>query len=119
MFDALLVTGIRVEGRHGVLPEEQERPQPFEVDLEIEVDLRTAGASDHLGDTVDYAVVASEVSSIVGSRSFALLERLAEEIARCVLAFGEVRGVTVTVKKLDPPMPMSVEHVAARIYRSR
>ena len=32
-------------GTHGVLPEEQERAQPFEVDLDLAVDLRPAGVS--------------------------------------------------------------------------
>ena len=118
MFDTLLVTAIRADGRHGVLAVEREKPQPFEVDLEMEVDLRRAGKSDLLEDTVDYSQVTSEVVSIVGKSTFALLERLADEIASRVLEFGGVLGVTVTVKKLLPPMPETVGCVAARIHRT-
>ena len=50
---------------HGVLPEEQVRPQPFEVDIELLVDVAAAGASDELDDTVDYGAVCEAVSRIV------------------------------------------------------
>ena len=52
-------------GTHGVLPEEQDRAQPFEVDLDLSVDLAPAGTSDRLADTVDYAGVADAASAIV------------------------------------------------------
>ena len=55
--DRILVSGLREMGVHGVLAEEQERAQPFGVDLELLVDLAPAGASDALADTVDYGVV--------------------------------------------------------------
>ncbi len=55
--DRIELRGLRALGTHGVLPEEQERPQPFEVDLDLEVDLRRAGRSDDLADTVDYGAV--------------------------------------------------------------
>ena len=53
--------GLRVLGVHGVLPEEQVRAQPFEVDLELHVDLAAAGKSDDLADTVSYADVIDAV----------------------------------------------------------
>ena len=52
--DRIELRGLRVLGAHGVLPEEQQRAQPFEVDLDLELDLRPAGRSDALADTVDY-----------------------------------------------------------------
>ena len=32
----IVITGLRELGVHGVLPEEQTRPQPFEVDVELD-----------------------------------------------------------------------------------
>ena len=49
MTDRIELRGLRVLGTHGVLPEERERAQPFEVDLDIDADLRPAGVSDALG----------------------------------------------------------------------
>ena len=45
---SIFIMGLRELGTHGVLPEEQSRPQPFEVDIELQVDLSTAGQSDDI-----------------------------------------------------------------------
>src|SRR5258705_410753 len=63
--DTIILSGIRALGCHGVLPEEQARPQPFEVDVELSVDLRPAGRSDVLSDTIDYDSLAGRVVQIV------------------------------------------------------
>jgi dihydroneopterin aldolase len=104
-------------GTHGVLPEEQSRAQPFEVDVDIEADLAAAGASDNLGDTIDYAAVADDVARIVGSEHHALLERLAERIATAALGHPGASGVTVTVTKLRPPVPLDLDGVSVTIHR--
>ena len=44
MTDRIALVNMRFQGRHGVLPEEQAVPQPFEVDAELFLDLRAAGA---------------------------------------------------------------------------
>ena len=46
MPDHIELRGLRAVGTHGVLPEEHQRGQPFEVDLDVEVDLAAAGRSD-------------------------------------------------------------------------
>ena len=63
------------------LPEEQTRPQPFQVDLELLVDLAAAGASDDLDDTVDYGAVCERCAASSRPSSYRLLERLAARIA--------------------------------------
>ncbi|MBA3654271.1 MAG: dihydroneopterin aldolase [Actinobacteria bacterium] len=105
-------------GVHGVLPEEQRRPQPFEVDLDLHLDLKPAGASDRLEDTVDYGGLAEAVAACISGERHALLETLAERIAGLALADDRVTSVVVTVKKLEPPIPVDIDHVAVRIMRS-
>ena len=117
--DALELRGLRALGVHGVLPEEQSRPQPFEVDLDIEADLSQAGRSDDLGDTLDYGAVSEMVVKVVTGEHFALLERLAERIADVVLADGRVDAVTVAVRKLRPPVPVELSTAGVRIRRAR
>lgn len=111
----ILVTGLRELGVHGVLPEEQSRPQPFEVDVELEVDLSSAGQSDDLDDTVDYAAVSEAVSRVVKNERYQLLERLATRIAEVCRTDERVRSVTVTVRKLHPPVRAMLDHVAVRV----
>ena len=73
------VRDLRVFGRHGVHEEERERGQDFVFDVELEVGER--GASDRLGDAVDYVEVARVVQEVSNSRQFALLEALATAVA--------------------------------------
>lgn len=109
--------GLREMGVHGVLAEEKESPQAFEVDIEMSVDLRRAGESDDLDDTVDYGVICEEVRRVVSTETYDLIERLAARIAEVCDADPRVVGVVVEVRKLVPPVSADVDHVAVRIER--
>jgi dihydroneopterin aldolase len=113
----IVIAGLRELGVHGVLPEEQTRPQPFEVDVELTVDLEQAGDSDALDDTVDYSAVAEAISRVVRSERYQLLERLATRIAEVCAVDERVTAVAVTVRKLHPPVRAMVDHVAVSIRR--
>lgn len=117
--DRIQVRGLRVLGTHGVLPEEQRRRQPFEVDLDLALDLRRAGRSDDLTDTVDYGALACLVAGVVSEGHFALLEALAEAIANVALSDARVVEATVCVRKLRPPLPLAVASVGVALTRSR
>jgi len=118
--DRIELRGLRVLGVHGALPEEQDRAQPFEIDLDVETDLSRAGISDHLADTVDYGALAVVVAAVVGDERFRLLERLAERVAAQVAeADPRIRAVTVTVRKLRPPVPVDLGSAGVRITRRR
>lgn len=119
--DRIELRGLRVRGTHGVLPEEKGRDQPFELDLDLDLDLTTAAGTDRLSDTVDYGAVATEAVAVVsGPRSYDLLEALGEAVATAVLGIDRrVAGVTVTVRKLEPPMDLDIESVGVRITRRR
>jgi 7,8-dihydroneopterin aldolase/epimerase/oxygenase len=97
--DRITLRGIRAYGKHGVFPQERERVAPFDVDVTIEANLDAAAASDDLLDTLDYASVHRTLVRVVAGTSFALLERLAAELADAVLADARVQAVEVTVAK--------------------
>src|SRR5262245_2266738 len=113
----IVIAGLRELGTHGVLPEEQARPQPFEVDVELTVDLDAAEQTDSLDDTVDYSAVAEAVSRVVASERYHLLERLATRIAEVCSVDERVTSVSVTVRKLHPPVRAMVDHVAVCIEK--
>ena len=115
--DSIRIVGIRALGVHGVLPEEQIRPQPFEVDVEMRLDLHAASESDALDDTVDYGAVCEAVSRVVTSERYHLLERLAARIAEVCCGDTRVQSAIVEVRKLHPPVRAMVDHVAVRIER--
>lgn len=107
-------------GTHGALPEEQHRAQPFEVDVDLAADLSAAGASDDLADTVDYGAVATAVERVVAGEHHRLLERMARRIADDVLALNpRISAVTVTVRKLRPPVAVDLASAAVSIVATR
>ena len=110
----ILINGLLQMGIHGALAEEQQHSQPFEVDLELDVDLGAAASSDALDDTVDYGAVIEAVSRIVAEERYALLERLAARIAEVCKSDPRVTGVVVTVRKLRPPVRALIDHVGVR-----
>ena len=115
--DRILIAGLREMGVHGVLPEEQHRPQPFQVDVELTVDLDPAGSSDLLVDTVDYGTICDAVRRVVADEHHQLLERLATRIAEVCRADARVRGVVVEVRKLQPPVAGQIDYTGVRIER--
>ncbi len=90
MSDRIVLANMRFEGVHGYLEWERRERQPFEVDIELHADLRPAGASDDLGDTIDYGLAYDLVREVVETRSFILLERVAQVIAEGLLV--QLRG---------------------------
>ena len=116
--DRILLEGLRVRGRHGVLPHETELGQVFVVDVELRLDLAPAGRSDDLADTVDYGDLAGRVAGLVGGRPRRLLEAVAPDVADLALADRRVRAVRVRVAKPQAPLPADAA-VAVEVVRSR
>lgn len=117
--DGIEIRGLRVLTRVGVGAEERAVAQPIEIDLDLDVDL-SAAASDSVSDTVDYGAVSVAVAAAVTVGDHSLLERLASLAADA--AFGvddRTTAVTVTVRKLRPPVPLDVDTTAVRIHRTR
>ncbi len=121
MTDRIELRGLRVVAVHGVLAEERDRAQPFEVDLDLSVDLSVPGRSDDLADTVDYGALCDAVAAALGPPSAQLLEHLAQRAADAALdaAGRHGRAVTVTVRKLRPPVPLDLAAAAVTVTRSR
>ncbi len=121
MTDRLVLTNMIFEGCHGVTAEEREHSQPFEVDVEMHLDLRPAGRSDDLARTVDYSRVFDICREIVQGPGRRLIESLAEAIADEVLvAAGDTaEEVVVRVRKPQAPLPGRLDHAAVEITRRR
>jgi dihydroneopterin aldolase len=117
--DRIEVRGLRVDGVHGVLEEEQTRPQPFEVDLDLYLDTGPGAASDDLAATADYGAAVDAAVSVIAGPPHRLLESLAGAIAGLVLADGHVEAVTVVVRKLRPPLAPPVASTGVRLHRRR
>ena len=118
--DRIILEGMQFYGYHGVNPEERSLGQPFQVDVEAEIDLSVAGTSDNLEDTVNYAHLYRVVREVMNQERKYLLEAVAEEIARRALAAFPLSALRVRVKKTRPPIKGAVlSGAAVEIYRSR
>ena len=114
------IRGLRVLCRVGVTAEERAAPQPIEVDIDLFVDLAPAAASDRVTDTVDYGAVTTAVADALTTNEHALLERLALLAADAALAVDRrTRAVTVSVRKLRPPVPEHVASTGVRLHHVR
>ena len=112
--DRIELRGLVVVGICGALPEERDRPQPLEVDLDHVADLSFAGATDELADTLDYGALAAEIERVILTSTPYLLERLAQQLADAMLVDPRVLSVTVSVRKLRPPVPVLPNVKASR-----
>ena len=119
MTDRIELRGLRVLGRHGALAGEQDTAQPFEIDLEGEADFGEAALDDDLAKTVDYSLVVEKAMEIVDQRQYRLLETLAEAIATGILEIPAIQAVTVTVRKLRPPVAADMASAGVRLRRER
>jgi dihydroneopterin aldolase len=119
--DVIELRGLRLVTLVGALPEEYERPQPLELDVDVEADLSVAGASDVLTDTIDYGALCDVVElTVIDGGHVALLEALAQRVAAAVLAADErITAVTVVVRKVRPPVPQDLATSGVRVTRQR
>jgi len=101
----------------GIYPEERTNKQDVVINVTMETDLRKAGQSDDLNDTVDYKAVKLEILSLVENSEFKLIESLAERIAEICLNADGVQGATVTIDK--PGALRFCKSVAVEITRSK
>ena len=91
------VEGLRLFGRHGVHAHEKEEGQEFVFDVSL--DVGTRGASDSLADAVDYREVMRVVQELNDSRSFDLIEALADATAVALYERFSPERVLVRVTK--------------------
>jgi dihydroneopterin aldolase len=105
----LFLSGIRASGHHGARPGEKDEPQPFVIDLDLEVEV----SSDTIEATADYRGVTEAVRAIVSDRSFDLIEAMAAAIAKEVVRFDHVSKVTALVHKPNAAQRLDIDGVTA------
>lgn len=119
MTDRIAVAGIEVFAHHGVLEQEREAGQLFSIDVEMEIDLGPAAASDDLADTVDYGWLAERIHERVAGERWDLIERVAARVADLILEDPRVSASTVTVHKPQAPISIPFRDVAVTVRRHR
>ena len=118
MSDVILLEGIQVPAALGVTVAARRWRRPVALDLEVECDLRAAGRSDRIRQTIHYKRVFEVVEDVAANQEHKLVEALGERIARAVLSKFDADAVTVTVRK-PKPIAGVLDHAGVRIRRTR
>ncbi|HUQ43838.1 MAG TPA: dihydroneopterin aldolase [Candidatus Limnocylindria bacterium] len=120
MTDRIVLANMQFVARHGVNDWEKDRPQRFEVDVELGLDVQPAGLDDALAKTVDYRGVYDVTRQVVESTSFNLIEALAEAIAHEILGATPVAtSIVVRVRKPEVQLGGPLDYAAVEITRVR
>ncbi|MGH2349887.1 MAG: dihydroneopterin aldolase [bacterium] len=117
--DTIVLKGMRFYAYHGALPDEREQGQEFVIDVALETDLRRAGQTDELTDTVDYREAYEHTREVVEGPARRLLESVAESVAQRLLALERVAAVTVSVRKPRVRLPGPVDYSEVTIRREK
>jgi dihydroneopterin aldolase len=113
----ILIRNLEFQGRHGATAAERKLLRRFQVDIDIALPLGAAAKSDRLGDTVDYDQICTLAVELGTGRTFHLIEALAGALVDAISEQCPQAGITVEVRKLNPPCPGSPAYAAARLSR--
>ena len=117
--DEINIKGIEVFAYHGVLKEEKEKGQKFILDIGLGSDLRSAGVSDDLSKTVDYAELTLFAKKVFSEHKFDLIEAAAEKTAEEILLnYDLINAISVTVHKPEAPIETEFNDVSVTVKRS-
>ena len=119
MSDRIFLEGMVFSGTHGVYEEEQQHPQPFEVDVELVLNLQPAGLTDDLARTIDYSKVFETCREIVETTRFNLVEALAEAIAHELLANYPADEVAIRITKPEVQLGGTFRAAGVAVRRRR
>ena len=114
------IKSIRVWGFHGVYDFEKEKGGQFEIDIEGECVEPTDAESDLLNERVDYEALSKRTTEIFLEKRFLLIEPVAARIARILLEETPLlRTITVSLRKLAPPMDTEIAYAEIVVQREK
>ena len=115
--DWIYLHGLRLKCHIGVTARERRGCQTIIADIAMKCDLRRAGKSDCLKDTIDYAGIVKAAAAMAEKKSFCLLESLAENIA--IICLANQKTVEVIVKVGKRGFLSNISSAGVEIHRTR
>jgi len=118
MTDQIRIQNLEVYAHHGVFPEEAKLGQKFLVDAVLYADLRMAGSTDHISDSVDYGFVCHYITEFMKENTYKLLESVAEHLAEALLLeLPKTDSVELEIKKPWAPIALPLDTASVKIAR--
>lgn len=114
--DKIVIKDLRLETIIGLFPWEREVRQQLFIDIEMQVDIAQAAATDDFQYVVNYAEVCERVADLADDGQFKLIETLVERMAEMILQSFDVSWIKINVRKTDAVTQVS--SVGIEIERS-
>lgn len=97
--DKIFLNDLKIDTIIGIYDWERETLQTLSFDLEIDWSITQAAASDDIADTLDYGAIAQSIVGFVEKSRYQLIETLAEEVCRLLLALYPMQKIKLTLSK--------------------
>lgn len=118
--DTVFLEGVELFGYIGVFEDEKRNGQTFYIDVELGVDLRSAGRSDILAKTVSYAEVFTLAEQLMEEARCDLIESYAEQLSEEIFSYFDlVQKTKITVRKPEAPIDGTFRSAGITIRRER
>lgn len=118
--DKIIMKNMMFYGFHGAMEEENTLGQRFHIDAILYADLKKAGQTDELTNTLHYGLIFEKIKFVVEKEQYRLIEALAHNICITLLKeYSELDKIQLTVKKPGAPVCGIFDYMAVEITRSR
>lgn len=116
--DFIKVTNMKVFAYHGVLEEEKKNGQDFYLNAKVYVDMRKAGLTDRLEDTINYDQVCIFLAEVFEENQYDTIEAAAEyTVQEIMVNFPAIQAMELEVRKPHAPLTYIPEDISVTIYR--
>lgn len=117
--DKIFIKDFEIFAKHGVFNEEKNLGQKFILSIELGMDLRKAGVTGDLNETVNYGELCLKIEKEFTREKYDLIETAAEKMAEFILLeYKRVKSVKLLLKKPWAPIGRHVEYAAVEIERA-
>ena len=100
MTDRIEIRDLMIRAIVGINDDERVNRQDVVINMTVWTDLREAGRTDDIDETINYRTLAKRVIELVEESSYFLVEKMAAEIATLSLEFSEsIERIRVSVEK--------------------
>lgn len=117
--DKIKLENIVFYAHHGYYEAERVLGQRFELDIEVEGDLKKASKTDDLQDAIDYRHIYTIAKNTFENYKFKLLETVAEKITTEILKVNNVISVVIRIRKPHVPLKGFLDHVEIELKRTK
>jgi len=112
------INEMKLFGYHGLYDIEKENGQNFFVNIVIESACQDK-SHDNIEDMIDYVKIAEQAKQIFYQNRYNLIETLAIDISEEIMKNRKVDSITVSIKKVSPPIDLDLESIEVEYSKNR